>query len=125
MIGYKVSIHVATLEEAQAVQELALDAFGFPVTICRAERDTQTRPHSEWRSGKCILSLFRANPDKIYAQDDIEIVLQEAGFTPSSASPLLTGLVREGVIKRMGTGVYRLTNNEETVENKLRVWRTS
>lgn len=85
--GYKVSIHVVTLEEAQAVQELALEAFGFPVTLSSAERDTNVRPVSQWRIARVVLEHMAKDPSRTYTNESIAITLEEHGFSAASVGP--------------------------------------
>lgn len=105
--GYKVSIHVETLEEAQTVQELALDAFGYPVTLCSAERDTHSKPVNEWRSGKTIIRHMQKDINRTYTSEDIGILLEENDFAGHSANAIMKKLVDAGLVKKLSAGTWR------------------
>lgn len=105
--GYKVTIHVATLEEAQAVQELALDAFGFPVTVTAAERTHATRPAKDWRMGQIILEHMLKDRQRTYTYEDLQIVLEENKYKAQSIYALMSELVRGGCVYKITQGLFR------------------
>lgn len=108
MTGYKVSIHVATLEEAQAAQELALDAFGFPVTVTAVTRETAQKPSKDWRMGQIILEYMIKDRQRTYTYEDLQIVLEENKYKATSIYPLMRELVREGCVKWITQGLFRV-----------------
>lgn len=108
MNGYKVSIHVETLEEAQAVQELALDAFGYPVTLSAISHDTEQKPITEWRICKVILRHMRKTPDRSFTNDLLAAELEDQDFKPASIRRIMSALRKEGVVYAIDRGVWRL-----------------
>lgn len=66
----------------------------------------QSKTH-EQRLGKLVLNFMKADPNKTFDVEEIEIFCEESDYKRASAAAILSGLVRDGVIRRVGTGLYR------------------
>lgn len=105
---HTLSIQLLDREEALALRAL-IEELGYTVELHRSEgaRIEPKLPAREWRTGKLVLSLLAANPSRTFTQEDIALMLEENGYKPSTASPLLYQLVRDEDIYKLSPGLYR------------------
>jgi len=105
---HTLSIQLLDREEALALRAL-IEELGYTVELHRSEgaRVEPKLPAREWRTGKLTLSHLAANPSRTFTQEDLSIMLEENGYKPGTASPLLWQLVRDGDIHKLSAGLYR------------------
>ena len=57
-------------------------------------------------SGDELAMQIVSSADRVFTLDEIAASFVEKGFAGNSASPVLSGLVREGKIRALGAGKY-------------------
>lgn len=70
------------------------------------EKNGGASPIRETRLGKYLLGSMV--PGRSHDMDHFMAVCQERGYAKTSASAVLSKLVEQGDVERLGTGVYRL-----------------
>ena len=55
-----------------------------------------------------VIALAAMSPNKIYTSAEIGTILYDAGLKRSSVSPIMTALVREGRVTKVGRGRFQV-----------------
>jgi len=102
---YRLQIDIEGRDDALALAALIRE-MGYEVKTFAHERN-DVLPPSQTRSGKILLS--RMEPRRCYPISEVEIWLEEADYSPSTARSLISALIKEGAVERMrlATGFYR------------------
>jgi len=81
----------------------------------KAERKPPTiSPTSQTRGGKAILAWMA--PTNVYGTKDLETALSDAGMKRTSVSSIMSGLVREGKVNKLGRNQFQIApTNEATL----------
>jgi len=73
--------------------------------IVTKKRDHQ-KAYFEKIAGE-VLSVMRREPDRIFESSDLQIIVENIGFSYTSVGPMTTYMVQEALIERVGRGKYR------------------
>lgn len=103
-----VAAEFASREDATAFMDLARE-LGYSSHLSSRQLNVdRTTPAREWRIGKVMLRSMV--PRISYDADHFRAVLQENGFAPSSYSPILSLLTKQGDVVRVAPGVWQLSS---------------
>ena len=99
-------------DDAVALMDLARELGVVTKMTSHAINTSNERPTREWRIGKLLLRSMV--PGRSYDSEHFRALLQENGFAPSSCSPVLSRLVREGDVERPTPGSFQLRASSAT-----------
>lgn len=101
---YRVHVDFEDQSDAQALADL-IKELGYTPSFYSITPVRKTPIH-QTRGGKVILTAMI--PGRTYTPEDIAEALVDRDFAPTSASGLTGELVREGFLKKVARGLYRL-----------------
>lgn len=103
---FAVTVELPSRDDARALADL-IEELGYTakISVRGIGRHHEGTPLKEWRCVKPLLDHME--PSRIYELADLAAVVAEAGFAEKTAAPLLSALVQEGLVERVGRGLYR------------------
>ena len=104
-------------EEARVLQEI-LREMGYKTSLyTQLDTDERKTPPSQTRLGDLMITYIRKNfGSRPFYVSDLEETLLAHRYSPRSTGPMLSMMVIEGTMKRLGRGQYQLMekkNNEK------------
>ena len=102
-------------EEARVLREI-LKEMGYKTSLyTRLDADDGRKtPASQTRLGELMVTYAKkTHGTGSFYVGDFEEILTAHRYSPSSAGPMLSWMVHEGVMERLGRGQYRLKEKQE------------
>lgn len=109
---YEIRISLTDKEEAQNLRDILADLVEQKVEVVYIQGADEYKKLDvrKWPMAQYMLS--RMESSRIYTKEDLAIFIEEMGWAASSIPTLLVKLTAEGVLSKVGTGVYRKVSNE-------------
>jgi len=99
VMDYVTELHVTEVEAGEPTPS--------PVKVVRAKREKRVSPTSATRLGKIYLESLPENGVPI-PRSTVAFNMEAKGYKPSGESSTASGLVKEGLIEVLGTGVRKV-----------------
>lgn len=108
---YELRIRCADRDEAEALRDLLSDLCKVELIQLSGADEYRTLDVRSWPMANYLLS--RMDESRTYQKEDIGGIVEEMGWSANSIPTLLVKLTSVGVLRKLGTGLYRKVKNDE------------